>query len=80
MADSDYSLVVPFLDDSPTYARGVEFGMLFERLKKAKKVKELITTDNEEQVTLLLNRTGWESVSVKQIGEGWSEIKATRPK
>lgn len=58
------ALLVPFLDDSPQYARGCELGMLFEQMKRRRRIRGYYLTDNQEQITLMANRLGWQIVSM----------------
>ena len=54
-------LIVPFLTDDPAFARGVEFGMLYDRmLHSQSEITGLYHVDNQEQITLLVNRDTWE--------------------
>lgn len=63
----NYGLICPFLDDDPKFARGVKFGMLYARMRNGEEctIKGYFTTDNQEQITLLCNRTGWRIVEMK---------------
>lgn len=62
-----HTLVCPFLSDDPTYARGVEFGLLCARMGAALAaagggpavVRDYFLLENQEQILLLANRTGW---------------------
>ena len=58
--DASYGLVLPFLDPSPSYAHGVEMGRLCERMKHEDEIKDYVTIENQEQVTLAANRLGWQ--------------------
>lgn len=66
-----YSLVCPFLTDDPNYAYGVELGMLFEQMKIETKIKNYFTMANQEQITLLCNRTGWTIKDMIPWGKDW---------
>lgn len=81
MTDS-YELMCPFLDQDPRYAFGVEFGLLWNRLKGDETViEDWFTTDNQEQITLAANRTGWTIVEMQQLEEAphhWTWIKMIR--
>jgi hypothetical protein len=66
--DADHSLICPFLDESPAYAAGVELGVLFERMKRRRVIRDYFTAANQDQITLLCNRTGWEVVSMRPWG------------
>jgi len=54
-----YDLVCPFLNDNPQYAYGVEFGILYERMKTEEGIKDFFLLANQEQITLHANRSGW---------------------
>lgn len=66
---TNYDLICPFLDDDPRFAHGFEFGKLFQTMKTEDKISGYFMTDNQEQITLLCNRTGWTVVSM----EPWAE-------
>ncbi len=63
------SLLVPFLDQSQTYAHGVELGMqvLAPMLRKRRRIRNYFRTENEEQIRLTAGRLGY---SVDKI-EPW---------
>jgi hypothetical protein len=67
MPDETYSLIIPFLDDDPKFAHGVEFGLLYGRMRYGEedKIEDYFTTANQEQITLLANRLGWRVVAME---------------
>ncbi len=76
---AEYGLVCPFLDEAPSYAHGVEFGMLWNRLRGDEdEIDDIISTANQEQVTLAANRLGWHISGMEQLDEFWVKIRLTR--
>jgi hypothetical protein len=75
-APDDYGLLVPFLDRSDSFAHGVEFGMIWERMKACREAGEpfadYVTTANQEQLTLAANRLGWTVEEMRQEAD-WGE-------
>ncbi len=64
--NSEWGLVCPFLDQDSKYAYGVEFGMLYESMRRGDKViKGYYRTENEEQVRLAAHRKGYDVVELK---------------
>jgi hypothetical protein len=66
-----YSLVCPFLTDDPTFAYGVEFGLLYARMQTAKRIKDYFCRENQERILLLANRLGWAVKKIKPWGKDW---------
>jgi hypothetical protein len=68
---STNTLVCPFLTDDPVYANGVEFGMLYARMRDAPEdaIQDYFCRANQEQILLLANRLGW---TVREI-EPWNK-------
>lgn len=54
-----WGLVLPFLTDSVEFCNGVEIGMLYERMKVEDRIGSYFHTANQEQITLMANRSGW---------------------
>ncbi len=78
-------LLCPFLDDHPKYAFGVEFGMLWERMRNpdVSEIRDYYTTENQEQITLAANRNGWRIVEMSDVPESksrWIWIHLERAK
>lgn len=76
--DDGNSLVCPFLNADPAFAFGVEFGMLWERMRRgdADEIGQYFTTANEEQIRLAAGRLGWDIAEIKLTDEdpddkGW---------
>jgi hypothetical protein len=51
---AENSLVMPFLDHDPKYAHGVEFGMLYVRMRDGGEgvIGDYFLADNEDQILL----------------------------
>jgi len=79
---ANHTLLCPFLDDSKTYALGVEFGMIWAKFQDSSidEIKDFIMTDNEEQIILAANRLGWiiEKINNTDQGGGWTWIEMRR--
>ena len=71
---SDQQLVCPFLDESISFAAGVEFGMLFARMKTARVIDDLFTLENQDQILLLASRASWDVVRMKRVGKDWFRL------
>ena len=69
-------LICPFLTDDPEFARGVDFGMLFQCMRTESEIDDYFLTANQEQITLLANRMGWHIVNMESWSEGpeWTRI------
>jgi len=57
--DEAWGMVCPFLDRSTAYAHGVEFGILYERMKNEDAIDDIFTIENQEQINLCASRLGW---------------------
>jgi hypothetical protein len=67
-----YGLVCPFLTDDPTFAYGVEFGLLFARMRGEEEyIADYFCLDNQDRILLLASRLGWTIRSMKLWDEGW---------
>jgi hypothetical protein len=76
-----YHLACPFLTDSFEFARGVEVGMLWERMKRRRSVNDYFLTANQEQILLMANRLGWEVLSLRPVAHGdpqWFHLRMRR--
>lgn len=66
------TLVCPFLDDSPAYALGVEFGLLYARMRDADgPIEDYFTRANQDQILLLASRSGWIVADMKPWDKSW---------
>ena len=64
---ADNVLLVPFLDPSPTYCYGVEFGMqvMAKMLAGEEEIRGYFRTENEEQIRLACYRMNYEVSELK---------------
>jgi hypothetical protein len=69
-----YNLVCPFLTDDPMFAYGVEFGMLFARMKRERRIKDYFCRANQEQILLLANRLGWKIKKIEPWDKFWFRL------
>jgi hypothetical protein len=70
--DTNYTLVCPFLTDEPAFVHGVEFGMLYARMREgADSVSDYFTRDNQDRILLLASRLGWVVHHMKPWGKDW---------
>lgn len=78
----NYNLACPFLDESPRYSLGVEFGLLWAEMRAKEEHGEAIQgyfrVRNQEQITLAANRLGWKVVEMKPWESGWFFLKMER--
>jgi hypothetical protein len=76
MADGNWSLITPFLTDDPVFAAGVEFDLLFRRLRDGEKlVKEYIQRKNQDRVLVMAGRLGYEIVRQNPWDKNWLYIE-----
>lgn len=67
----EWGLVCPFLDQDSKFAYGVEFGMLYESMRRGDKaIKGYYRTENEEQIRLAAHRKGYDVVELKSWNDG----------
>lgn len=64
---TEYSLLIPFLDPSQRYCRGVELGMqiIAPMLNGKRVIRGYFRSRNEEQIRLAAHRMGYEVTLVK---------------
>ena len=66
------TLICPFLNSDPVYAHGVEFGLLYARMRDSDEpVADYFTRENQDQILLLANRLGWSVVEVRAWDKTW---------
>jgi hypothetical protein len=83
---AEYSCVVPFLDNDPKFAYGVEIGMLYAEMRDAEPgavIDGLRLRANQEQILLMANRLGWEVLElggcVGKANRDWFSVKMRKP-
>ena len=66
-----HSLICPFLTDDPVFAYGVEFGLLYARMRDGSDdvIEDYFCRANQEQILLLANRIGWKVTKMKPYDE-----------
>lgn len=71
---ADYVLVVPFDRDSADFARGVEVGVLYQRLlTEPRPVSATVHGSNAEMVLRLADAVG-ASASAVDLGQDWMSV------
>ena len=66
------TLICPFLNPDPVFAQGVEFGMLYARMRDSDEpVAEYFTRANQDQILLLASRLGWTVAEMKPWDKDW---------
>ena len=67
-------LICPYLDQDPKYALGVEFGIIWMRMRDDNEdvIQEYFTTANQDQILLACPRLGWRCVEMKRWDEFWT--------
>lgn len=67
-----YDLVCPFLTDDPMFSYGVEFGMLYVRMREESDlISDFFSRENQDRILLLASRLGWVVLQMKPWGEDW---------
>jgi hypothetical protein len=68
-----FDLVCPFLDHDPRFAYGVEFGMLFARMRDGDEgeIAGYYCMANQDQILLLASRLGWSVDELRPWGRDW---------
>jgi hypothetical protein len=74
------TLLCPFLDGSDDYARGVEFGLLWSRLRDTSSsvIEDYFTRANQDQILLACGRAGWHAVEMKPWDANWMWFRLER--
>lgn len=69
---TDNTLVCPFLNADPVYAHGVEFGMLYARMRDTDEpIGDYFARANQDQILLLASRAGWRVVEMRSESRDW---------
>src|SRR5262245_30195547 len=68
-----YSLVTPFLTDDPMFAFGVEFGILFGRMRASDvdEIEDYFCRVNQDRILLLASRLRWRVALMEPVGKDW---------
>lgn len=75
-----YRLVLPFLDDTPAFAYGVEIGQLYEKMKVRYIIDDTFLTANQDQITLMFSRLGWTIWTMAVVPDypEWFTVRAVK--
>lgn len=75
-----FDLICPFLDQSPRYAYGVEFGMLYARMDAGSEVliDDYFCRANQDQILLAASRLGWQVTAMGPCGPDWLRLRMER--
>jgi hypothetical protein len=68
-----YGLVCPFLTDDPMFAYGVEFGLLYARMRGGAEaiISDYFCRENQDRILLLASRLGWSVKQIKPWDKDW---------
>jgi hypothetical protein len=71
-----HSLICPFLSDDPAFAYGVEFGMLYSRMRNGEDViEDYFCRANQDQILLLASRLRWRVIAMTVWGRDWIRFR-----
>lgn len=70
-----YNLVLPFDDDSPSFAQGFEAAMIYEAMKRGEPVDQTIHGVNIELLERMSAKMNY-TCRIKEIGYGWYDFEA----
>ena len=75
-----FDLICPFLDQSPRYAYGVEFGMLYARMDAGDDdvIDDYFCRANQDQILLAASRLGWQVTAMEPHDADWFRIRMER--
>ncbi len=73
MSTITHTLACPFLNDDPVFAYGVEFGILYVRMRDGDedKIKGYFCRANQDQILLAASRMRWAVTEMKPWGKDW---------
>jgi hypothetical protein len=76
----EYALVTPFLTDDPTFAYGVEFGMLYATLSRpeTREIQDYFCRENQDRILVLAGRLGFDVVTMRRWDEDWFLLRLRR--
>jgi hypothetical protein len=66
-----FELVVPFDRDAPDFARGVEMGMLYERLRQGERPTGVMVHATNIEMAIRLAETFGVSASADELSQDW---------
>jgi hypothetical protein len=80
-AMTDNTMVCPFLDSNPRFAYGVEFGMLYVRMRDGNEseISGYFCRANQDQILLAASRMGWHVTEMKPWGRDWLWLNLEKP-
>ncbi len=69
---TNYSIICPFLTDDPMFAFGVEFGLLFARMRSGEeRIGGYFCRQNQDRILLLAGRLGWHVEQMQAWDKDW---------
>ena len=75
--DQCFQLVLPFDTDSPEFARGVEVGMLYQRLTSEPRPISALIREASAEMALRMAEALGVSVHAEDRGQDWVEVTFT---
>lgn len=79
MDDSDgLNLVLAFDTDEPEFTRGVEAGILWERMVHEAHIEQLVHAENAEMVIRMAEARGW-TFAGEAVDEHWLRVTLVAP-
>jgi hypothetical protein len=72
---------MPFLTDDVNFAHGVEFGMLYARMRDGSEgvIEDYFLLDNQDRVLLMASRLRWQVSRVEAYDDEWFRCRLERP-
>jgi hypothetical protein len=70
MADDNYSLIFAFPDQSASFAHGFACGRIWEKMKSAERIEELVLAETRPMIEAMCMSRGWVE-QFTDIGDGW---------
>jgi len=76
MSEAEYSLILAFPDESPSFAHGFEAGLLYQRLLAGETpIEDVAHAENREVVSRMAERCGYECRLEEAEVEGWLTVR-----
>jgi hypothetical protein len=73
---ADFTLAVPFLDDSPAFAAGVRLGTEYAAVRRLparrKRHRAMVAERDEEQMRVMMHGLGW-GVAKRESKPDWGD-------